>query len=251
MDNSALVQMKGITKTYGRNAASVQALAGIDLELRRGEMVAIMGPSGSGKSTLMHVLGLLDRPTSGSYYLAGQDVSRLSGRAAAKLRGNRVAFVFQGIHLLPGLSALLNVELPLVYGRCASAERAPRAQKALEQVGVAHLARRYPTEMSGGQAQRVAIARAVAAAPDLLLADEPTGALDRRSGRTVLALFQELHRTLGLTIVVVTHDPLVAQHSERIVQMEDGHIIRDEAVSDRLIAEVGDDSGTEERRTPA
>lgn len=233
-----LVRMRGVGKHYGRGAAAVQALAGIDLDLRRGEMVALVGPSGSGKSTLMHVLGLLDRPSGGTYHLGGRDVSRLGSKDAARLRGSRVAFVFQGIHLLPSLSALRNVELPMVYGRTPKPQRSVRSREALLQVGVGHLAQRYPSELSGGQAQRVAIARAVAPGPDLLLADEPTGALDRRSGRTVLALFQALHRTLGLTIVLVTHDPFVAQHAERILQMEDGRLTADEPVAERLLAEA-------------
>lgn len=246
MSNSdILVRLQGVTKQYGRGPATVQALRGIDLEIRRGEMVALVGPSGSGKSTLMHVLGLLDRPTAGTYHLAGQDVSRLSSKMAARLRGSRVAFVFQAIHLLPSLSALGNIELPLVYGRVARSERAKLAREALERVGVPELARRRPSAMSGGQAQRVAIARAVAPGPELLLADEPTGALDQKSGRSVLALFQELHRRLGLTIVVVTHDPMVARHTERIVQMEDGQIVGDSPVADRILA------GTEEPEHPA
>jgi putative ABC transport system ATP-binding protein len=247
-----LVQMRGIRKEYGRGAATVAALAGIDLEIRRGEMVALVGPSGSGKSTLMHVLGLLDRPSAGTYLLGGQDVSRLGAKAAARLRGSRVAFVFQAIHLLPSLDALRNIELPMVYGRQPRARRAASAREALQRVGLAHLAHRYPAELSGGQAQRVAIARAVAPGPALLLADEPTGALDRRSGRTVLRLFQDLHRNLGLTVVLVTHDPFVAQHTERIVQLEDGRITADAPVADRLLAEadepqpVGGDSRLEE-----
>lgn len=233
-----IVRMRGIRKLYGRGATAVEALAGIDLEIRRGEMVALTGPSGSGKSTLMHMLGLLDRSTSGTYELEGRDVSRLGSRAAAALRGSRVAFVFQGIHLLPSLTALRNVELPLAYARLSRSERRPRAHEALARVGVDALAQRYPSQMSGGQAQRVAIARAVASRPALLLADEPTGALDRRSGRTVLSLFQQLHRDLGLTIVVVTHDPLVAQHTERIVELEDGRITADRAVTGRLLADA-------------
>ena len=243
----ALVELRNITKRYGSGTAAVQALAGIDLQIPRGQMVALVGPSGSGKSTLMHVMGLLDRPSGGTYLLSGGDVSHIRGAAAARLRGSRVAFVFQGIHLLPSLTAIGNIQLPMAYARLPRAERHRRAEAALARVGLAELARRYPGEMSGGQAQRVAIARAVAPGPELLLADEPTGALDRRSGRTVLALFQELHRTLGLTIVVVTHDPLVAQHAERIVRMEDGRIVDDAPVTDRLRA--ADDASVE--RTPA
>jgi putative ABC transport system ATP-binding protein len=235
-DGPPLVRLRGVTKRYGQGAAAVLALAGIDLDVRPGEMVALVGPSGSGKSTLMHVLGLLDRPTSGTYLLGGRDVSHLRGAAAAQLRGRRIGFVFQAIHLLPSLTALRNVELPMVYGRLPRAERRTRALAALRRVGLAELAQRVPQAMSGGQAQRVAVARAVAAGPDLLLADEPTGALDRRSGRMVLALFQELHAQLGLTVVIVTHDPLVARHTQRIVTLEDGHIVADTPVTDRLLA---------------
>lgn len=235
-DGVPLVRLRAITKRYGQGGAAVSALDGIDLDIGRGEMVALVGPSGSGKSTLMHVMGLLDRPTTGSYQLAGTDVSRLSRREAARWRGTRVAFVFQGIHLLPSLTALRNVELPLVYARAPRARRQPQATEALRRVGLEHLAHRLPTTMSGGQAQRVAIARAVAAGPELLLADEPTGALDRKSGRAVLALFQELHAQMGITVVIVTHDPYVAQHTERIVQLEDGRIVSDAPVTDRLLA---------------
>ena len=243
-----IVDLRNITKRYGTGTAAVQALAGIDLQIRRGEMVALVGPSGSGKSTLMHVMGLLDRPSDGTYLLGGRDVSRLRGAEAARLRGSRVAFVFQGIHLLPSLSAIRNVELPMAYGRMPKAQRTERAREALQRVGLSHLAHRYPGEMSGGQAQRVAIARAVAPGPELLLADEPTGALDRRSGRTVLALFQELHTALGLTIAVVTHDPVVAQHTERIIAMEDGRIVEDAPVTDRLVATAEDAA---EEKAPA
>lgn len=236
--DAVLVRLRGVTKEYGAGIATVRALAGIDLEIRRGEMVALVGPSGSGKSTLMHVIGLLDRPSAGQYQLAAQDVSRLGARGAARLRGSRIGFVFQAIHLLPSLTALRNVELPMAYGRMARVERQRRAREALERVGLMDLAQRYPRQMSGGQAQRVAIARAVAPGPELLLADEPTGALDRRSGRIILALFQELHRHLGLTLVIVTHDPWVAQHTQRIVQLEDGSIADDTPVTDRLLAEA-------------
>jgi len=239
-----LVQLRGISKLYGRGDAAVRALAEIDLDIGRGEMVALVGPSGSGKSTLMHVLGLLDRPSAGSYRLSGQEVARLSGSAAARLRGSRVTFVFQAIHLLPSLTAAGNVELPMAYARLPRAQRRTRAREALERVGLLDLAQRYPGQVSGGQAQRIAIARAVAGGPQLLLADEPTGALDRRSGQTVLALFQELHQRLGLTVVTVTHDPLVARHAQRIVQLEDGRIVSDAPVTDRLLADGADGERT-------
>jgi putative ABC transport system ATP-binding protein len=231
-----LIEMRGIAKRYGSGPAAVMALAGVDLDVGHAEMVALLGPSGSGKSTLMHILGLLDRPSDGRYRLGGVDVTRLRGGRASRLRGSRVAFVFQAIHLLPGLTALANVELPLAYARMPRAARRERARRALEQVGLGHLAARYPNQLSGGQAQRVAIARAIAPGPQLLLADEPTGALDRRSGETVLGLFQDLHRRLGLTIITVTHDPVVAQHAERAIRLEDGRIVADEAVVGRLRA---------------
>lgn len=234
-----LVEVHGLTRQYGEGDATVSALAGIDCTIARGEMVALMGPSGSGKSTFMQILGLLDRPTSGTYLLSGQDVSRLASRAASRLRGRRVAFVFQGIHLLPRLTALANVELPLLYARVPSATRRKRALESLDKVGVSHLASRIPAQMSGGQAQRVAIARAIATEPGLLLADEPTGALDRASGRGVLGVFQALNDSVGLTVVMVTHDPFVAQHARRILELEDGRIVGDHTVEDRIVETAG------------
>ena len=231
-----VITVNGLERWYGRGSAVVHALVGIDLNVRQGEMVALMGPSGSGKSTLMQILGLLDRPDAGSYQFAGEDVHRLSSREAANLRGTRIAFVFQAIHLLPRLNVLNNVELPMRYAHFAAAERRSRALDSLERVGLAGLVDRKPPQLSGGQAQRVAIARAVAPGPDVLLADEPTGALDRASGREVLSLFQELNRRLGLTMVIVTHDPFVAQHAQRIVELEDGRIVADRPVEHRLHA---------------
>jgi putative ABC transport system ATP-binding protein len=234
-----MIEVERLTKVYGQGDARVTALDGVDLTIPTGQMVALMGPSGSGKSTLMQILGLLDRPTAGTYRLNGRDLSRISSRTMSELRGRRIAFVFQGIHLLPRLSAVRNVELPMVYARMGGAERRRRANDALGRVGVGHLAQRMPTQLSGGQAQRVAIARAVAPGPDLLLADEPTGALDRASGREVLGVFQALNRELGLTVVIVTHDPLVARHAERIIELEDGRFIGDRMVGadERLSAE--------------
>lgn len=229
-----LIETHQLQRKYGRGDAAVAGLAGIDLTIHRGEMVALMGPSGSGKSTLMQILGLLDRPTSGSYRLSGSDISTLSGSQQAELRGRRIGFVFQGIHLLPRLSAIRNVELPMAYARFPASERKALAMQSLSRVGLNHLADRRPNQLSGGQAQRIAIARAVAPGPDLLLADEPTGALDRASGREVLALFQHLNADLGLTIILVTHDPFVGRHAQRIVELEDGRIIGDRPVDDRI-----------------
>lgn len=236
MPERFLIEAVDLRRRYGQGEAAVDALSGVSLVVRAGEMVAFMGPSGSGKTTLMQILGLLDRPTAGSYRFDGRPVEALNSGEAAQLRGRRIAFVFQSINLLPRLDARRNVELPMVYARIKSAERQGRARESLERLGIGHLSHRRPSQMSGGQAQRVAIARAIAPGPDLLLADEPTGALDRVAGQAVLAAFQTLNRYLGLTIVIVTHDPVVARHAERIIQLEDGHILSDQPVMDRLVA---------------
>ena len=239
-NSQPLIEIQDLSRTYGAGEATVHALQEINLSINAREMLALMGPSGSGKSTLMNILGLFDRPSSGSYYLDGQDMTRLKRRQQASYRGRHIAFVFQGIHLLPRLSALDNVELPMSYARMPASQRRKQALEALELLGIVHLKDRYPSQMSGGQAQRVAIARAIAPSPLLLLADEPTGALDRKSGSVVLQAFQELHENTGVTIVIVTHDPLVSQHAERIVSLEDGQIIGDYPVEDRIIeANVG------------
>ncbi|MGC8487641.1 MAG: ABC transporter ATP-binding protein [Clostridia bacterium] len=235
-DARLIIDARDLRRQYGQGESTVHALAGVTLSVRAGEMVALMGPSGSGKSTLMQILGLLDRPTSGTYQLDGRPVAQLSSGEAARLRGSHIGFVFQSINLLPRLDAVSNVELPMVYARMKPADRRQRVLQSLERLGVGHLARRRPNQMSGGQAQRVAIARAIAPGPDLLLADEPTGALDRASGQAVLAAFQALNRDLGLTIVVVTHDPLVARHAGRIVELEDGTVLHDRPVEDRILA---------------
>jgi putative ABC transport system ATP-binding protein len=223
-----LISVEQLGRRYGEGEAQVNALVDVNLTIGRGEMVALMGPSGSGKSTLMNVLGLFDRATSGKYFLDGTDMLKLSSKAQADFRGRRIAFVFQGIHLLPRLTAMANVELPMAYARIPRAKRLKAASDALALLGVEQLADRYPSQMSGGQAQRVAIARAIAPGPDLLLADEPTGALDRKSGRLVLKAFQELHEQTGVTVLIVTHDAMVAQHAERLIALEDGRVINDE-----------------------
>lgn len=229
------IVLEDIARRYGEGEAAVHALRGINLTIQAGEMVALMGPSGSGKSSLMNILGLFDRASSGTYTLAGQDMMRLSARQQASWRGRRIAFVFQGIHLLPRLNALANVELPMSYARIPASQRREAAVAALEHLGVAHLRDRFPNQMSGGQAQRAAIARAIAPGPDVLLADEPTGALDRKSGQLVLGAFQNLHQQTGVTVIIVTHDPFVAQHAERIISLEDGHVVGDQQVADRLL----------------
>ena len=237
-ESHRLIEVKGLSRRYGEGEAAVDALKNVTLSIGRGEMVALMGPSGSGKSTLMNVLGLFDRASSGSYTLAEQDMTALSARQSAMLRGHRIAFVFQSIHLLPRLTAIANVELPMAYARMSANQRHHDAMHALELLGVSHLSHRYPSQISGGQAQRVAIARAIAPGPDLLLADEPTGALDRKSGQLVLQAFQDLHQRIGVTIVIVTHDPVVAQHAERIISLEDGQIIDDRQVETRLMIDL-------------
>jgi putative ABC transport system ATP-binding protein len=224
-DGEVLLEVREVTKHYLMGSETVRALDGVSLVIRSGEHVAIMGPSGSGKSTLMNILGCLDLPTSGDYFLAGEDVSSLSQAALARIRGQRIGFVFQTFELLPRATALKNVQLPLVYARVTDRKRL--ALEALERVGLTDRALHRPNELSGGQRQRVAIARALVQQPDILLADEPTGNLDSKTGAEILALFDELH-TEGQTIVVVTHDESVARRCHRIVRLSDGKVLADE-----------------------
>ncbi len=219
-----LIQAQNLVKVYQMGRVEVPALRGVNLEIQRGEYVAIMGPSGSGKSTLMHILGCLDRPTRGSYRLEGHEIAHLDEDQRAEIRKRKVGFVFQQFNLLPRLTAVENVEVPLVYLGVPPRERRRRALALLERVGLAQRAQHRPTEISGGEAQRVAIARALANDPALILADEPTGNLDTRTGQEILSLFRELHQE-GRTIVVVTHDPEVAQEAERIVYLRDGQVV--------------------------
>lgn len=224
----AVIATRGLTKVFGLNGNAVHALRGIDLEVRRGEFVALVGPSGSGKSTLMAILGCLDSPTGGTYALDGQAVEGLSGGALARIRNEKVGFVFQTYNLLPKATVAGNVELPMLYAGVAGRERRARALELLEKVGIPEKAGRLPAELSGGQRQRVAIARALANRPALLLADEPTGALDSKTGAEVLALFRDLHAQ-GHTVVLVTHDPSIAALAERRVELHDGLIRLPEA----------------------
>ncbi len=216
-----------MTKTYGREEGLVEALAGVSLRVEAGEWVSVVGPSGSGKSTLMNLLGLLDRPTSGSYVLDGRDVSRLKGGELAAARRDLIGFVFQSYNLLPRQSAQGNVELPMVYAGVGGKERKRRAREALERVGLADRAHHNPTELSGGQKQRVAVARALVNEPALLLADEPTGNLDTATGEGILDLFEELNAG-GVTLMVVTHDENVARRGGRVVEIQDGRVFSDE-----------------------
>lgn len=225
-----IIRLEGITREYRMAAETVHALRGVDLTIGANEFVAIMGPSGSGKSTLMNILGLLDVPTAGSYWLDGRDVARLSQSELARVRGHRIGFVFQTFELLPRQSALRNVELPLVYAGAGSAERRNRATEALHRVGLADRMDHRPNQMSGGQRQRVAVARALVQRPALLLADEPTGNLDTQTGVEILNLFAELHQQ-GQTILIVTHEPDVAARCQRIVRIRDGRVASDEAAS--------------------
>lgn len=222
-----MIEIDTLTKTYIMGEEKVAALAGISLGIARGEHVAIVGPSGSGKSTLMNILGGLDRPTSGTYSFEGEPVAQFDDDALADFRNRRIGFVFQSFQLLPRLSAVQNVELPMIYGGVPASERRERAVALLERVGLGNRLVNKPTQMSGGQQQRVAIARSLANQPDLLLADEPTGALDQATGQEVLALFDELN-TQGITLCIVTHDLEVAARARRRITFRDGLIISDE-----------------------
>jgi putative ABC transport system ATP-binding protein len=216
-----IIETRGLNKIYGGSGNEVHALRGIDLDVERGELVALIGPSGSGKSTLMAILGCLDLPTGGSYSLDGVQVEKLSGAELAAIRNEKIGFVFQQYNLLPRATILRNVELPMLYAGVPKKERRQRALELLERVGIPDKANVLPAQLSGGQRQRVAIARALANRPALLLADEPTGALDSKTGQEVLALFRELHAQ-GNTVLLVTHDPTIAAMAERRVEMRDG-----------------------------
>lgn len=222
-----VIDVREVIKTYGAGPAAVHALRGINLRVRTGEYVAVMGSSGSGKSTLMNILGCLDVPSRGEYRLDGTDVASLTADQQALIRGRKIGFVFQSFNLIPRTTALANVELPLTYARLRRTERRDRAERALAMVGLADRARHKPNELSGGQQQRVAIARALATGPKLLLADEPTGNLDARSTADVLDMFDQVNQG-GRTVVVITHEADVAERARRVVVVADGRIVRDE-----------------------
>ena len=228
--SSSIIKISNLTKTYDMGAMQVHALRGLSLEIAVNEYVAIMGPSGSGKSTLLNILGCLDVSTSGQYELNGQQVSKMNDDALAHIRNREIGFVFQTFNLLPRSNAVDNVELPLVYSSVTPAERRERAKNALEAVGLAERMHHRPNELSGGQRQRVAIARALVNDPAIILADEPTGALDTRTGKEIMELFRHLHDQ-GNTIILVTHEEEIACYSHRIVRFRDGVVERDDPVS--------------------
>ncbi len=219
----AVIEMQGIRKVYAAGENTVEALKDVTLTVEKGEFTAIIGRSGSGKSTLMNILGCLDLPTEGKYLLNGEDVGAADAKRLSAIRNRHIGFVFQSFHLLPTLTALENVEMPLIYAGMGRSERRERAREMLRRVGLSDRMQHYPRELSGGQQQRVAVARAVAGAPPLILADEPTGNLDEGSGRDIMALLRELHAG-GTTVLLITHDPQIAKEAERRVEMQEGRL---------------------------
>lgn len=229
---ATMIEIEDVSKVYRVGTVQIDALDHVSMAVTEGEMVALMGASGSGKSTLMNIIGCLDVPTSGRYTLDGVEVGRLSDDRLAEIRNRKIGFVFQNYNLLPRLNAVANVELPLLYANRASS--AQRAMQALETVGLGDRANHKPSELSGGQQQRVAIARALVSEPSILLADEPTGNLDTRSGLEIMDILQRLNQTSGITVLIVTHENEIAQFSERVITMRDGNIMSDEMVQDRV-----------------
>src|SRR6202453_2835669 len=227
VSSGIVIKTEELEKVYQMGAETVHALSGVDVQIRKGEYVAIMGPSGSGKSTLMNLIGCLDSPSSGKYWLAGRLVSDLDDDELAYIRNKEIGFVFQTFNLLPRATALHNVELPLIYNGTPSEERLERAKKALEKVDLTERMNHKPNELSGGQRQRVAVARALVNIPSILLADEPTGNLDSQTGEEIMALFARLHEQ-GNTIILVTHEPDIAAHAHRVIRLRDGKIEKDE-----------------------
>ena len=238
-EQQSVISITNLVKTYVVGEVEVRALRGVSLDVKKGEFLAVTGPSGSGKSTLMHILGCLDRPTSGQYFLDGQDVSQMSRDELAEVRNNKIGFVFQGFNLLSRTSAVDNVELPLLYSGASikAAERRRRALESLEAVGLGQRSDHHPNQLSGGQQQRVAIARALITRPSILLADEPTGNLDTRTSIEVMGIFQRLNRERGITVLVITHEQDISEYATRIVTCRDGLIVSDVPVLKRRQAE--------------
>jgi putative ABC transport system ATP-binding protein len=233
-----VISVRNLVKTYVVGEVEVRALRGVNLEVQKGEFLAVTGPSGSGKSTFMHIIGCLDRPTSGQYFLDGEDVSRMSKDALAAVRNTKIGFVFQGFNLLSRTTALDNVELPLLYrGGMKTAERHRRALQALEAVGLKNRADHHPNQLSGGQQQRVAIARALINEPSILLADEPTGNLDTRTSIEVMGIFQQLNRERNITVVLITHEHDIAEYGTRTASFRDGTVQTDRPVVQRRLAQ--------------
>jgi len=238
-EQRTVISIRNLVKTYVVGEVEVRALRGVSLDIQAGEFVAVTGPSGSGKSTLMHILGCLDRPTSGQYFLDGQDVSQMSKDQLAEVRNSKIGFVFQGFNLLSRTSAVDNVELPLLYSgaNIKSSERRARAMESLGAVGLGQRFDHHPNQLSGGQQQRVAIARALITRPSILLADEPTGNLDTRTSIEVMGIFQRLNRERGITVLVITHEQDISEYGTRIITCRDGQIVTDRPVLERRNAE--------------
>ena len=229
----AQIEIKNLGKVYSEEAATTRALSNISLSIEKGDFVAIMGPSGSGKSTLLHILGTLDAPTEGEYFFEDRDVRNRTTEEAAKIRNQKMGFIFQSFNLLPRVSAIENVKMPLVYSMVPEKEWDDRARKALESVGLAHRMEHVPAALSGGERQRVAIARALVLNPEIIFADEPTGNLDSKSGQIIMSLLQELNEKSGHTIILITHETYTAEHANRVIKLHDGQIVSDERITAR------------------
>jgi putative ABC transport system ATP-binding protein len=237
--NHTIIQVQDLTKVYRFGEVEVHALRGVSLSIQRGEFLAIMGPSGSGKSTFMNILGFLDQPTHGQYLLEGISGERLSRDELAEIRNRKIGFVFQGFNLLARTSALENVQLPMIYARTSTLKRKEMAIKALSEVGLAGREQHHPSQLSGGEQQRVAIARALVNQPSIILADEPTGNLDSKTSIEIMGIFQRLNRDLGITIIMITHEPDIALYAKRNIHFKDGGVVDDRENSSRLTAAEG------------